>query len=75
MWNQRTGKDIQNGTERNIICEINGGLQISGSCADDEYCAGPSKEEDSICGKDNLCTKKGKHFGYMLSSEGMLFSP
>ena len=59
LWDQRTGNNVQNGTESDIICEINGDLQVSGSCATDEYCAGPSSTKDSICGKENMCTKKG----------------
>ena len=73
MWNQRTGKDVQNGTASNIICDINGDLQISGTCADDEYCAGPSSQEDSICGKDDLCTKKGMHFCCIIIKKGMFY--
>lgn len=42
-----------------IMCEKNGGLQPNGKCADDEYCAGPHTLEDSVCGKRQLCTKKG----------------
>ena len=44
-----------------IICEKNGGLQPNGQCGEDEFCSGPNTIEDSVCGKKELCTKKGDH--------------
>ena len=42
-----------------IMCEQNGGIQPSARCSGDEYCAGPNTLEDAVCGKKDLCTKKG----------------
>ena len=42
-----------------IMCETHGGLQPSGKCGEDEYCAGPNTPKDAVCGKKQLCTKKG----------------
>ena len=62
LWNQRIGhSQIENGTEAEIICQINGKWQKDGSCGSDEYCAGPNTIEDAICGQSNLCTRKGKN--------------
>ena len=41
------------------MCEINGVLQPSGKCGEAEYCAGPNTPKDAVCGKKQLCTKKG----------------
>ena len=51
----------KNGTMKSsneIMCETTGGLQPSGQCEDDEYCAGPNTLEDAVCGKKLLCNKK-----------------
>ena len=42
-----------------IVCETNFGLEPSGGCGRDEYCAGLNTLDDAVCGKINLCTKKG----------------
>ena len=42
-----------------IMCEKNGGLQPDGKCSEDEYCAGPNTLQDAVCGKKDLCTKRG----------------
>ena len=42
-----------------IVCETNRGLEPSGGCERDEYCAGLNTLDDAVCGKANLCTKKG----------------
>ena len=44
------------------MCETERGIEVSGGCARDEYCAGLNSFEDAICGKTNLCTKKGENF-------------
>lgn len=44
------------------MCETDRGFELSGGCGRDEYCAGLNSVEDAICGKTNLCTKKGDNF-------------
>ena len=45
-----------------IVCETNYGLEPSGGCGRDEYCAGLNTLDDAVCGKTNLCTKKGNTY-------------
>ena len=43
------------------MCEKNSGLQPSGECEKDEFCAGPNTLEEAMCGKKYLCTRKGNN--------------
>ena len=52
--------EVYNETLVQIVCETNRGLEPSGGCGRDEYCAGLNTLDDAVCGKTNLCTKKGK---------------
>ena len=47
-----------------IMCEMSEGLQPSGHCYKDEYCAGPNTLEEAVCGKTLLCTKKGSYTNF-----------
>ena len=59
-WSTSGYLDIKN-EEHNetlvqIVCETNRGLEASGGCERDEYCAGLNTLDDAVCGKANLCT-------------------
>ena len=49
---------------KEIMCENHGALQHNGSCSEDEYCAGAHFLEDAVCGKKQLCIKKGDNYFY-----------
>ena len=51
--------DVKDGN--GIMCEMNEGVQPNGYCSNHEYCAGPNTLEDAVCGKKELCNKKGTH--------------
>ena len=51
--------EVYNETLVQIVCETNHGLEPSGGCGRDEYCAGLNTLDDAVCGTTNLCTKKG----------------
>ena len=40
-----------------MICEQNGRLLSKSSCADDEWCVGPTNSTDSRYQVDSLCVK------------------
>ena len=55
-------KSNANKTTNEIMCEKNAGLQPSGECDKDEFCAGPNTQDEAMCGKKYLCTNKGRMF-------------